>query len=397
MLLYGRAICEGEPSMSAHPSGADSLAALLAELVAVDSVNPDLVPGGAGEGAVAAVIAAWLAAAGLEVHLDEVRPGRPNVIARARGSGGGPTLMLNGHIDTVGVAGMLDPHRPRVAGGRLYGRGAYDMKCGVAACMLAAAEAARRPLRGDVLFTAVVDEEYAGLGTIDVAARYRADAAIIAEPTELDLVVAHKGFVWLEVETRGAAAHGSIPGRPDAILHMGRVLAELDALSRRLLDGPAHPVLGTGSLHASLITGGQELSSYPERCLLQLERRTLPGETPEAVEAEVRAILARLGAADPQLRAEVRRGVDRGPMATPADAPVPALIRQIGAELLGREVAVAGVPYWTDAASLAEAGIPAVLFGPSGAGAHALEEWVDLESVRACVAVYGRVIDAYCG
>ena len=375
----------------------DPVAALIADLVAVDSVNPDLVPGGAGEGAVARLIAGWLASAGLEVHMDEVRPGRPNVIARARGAGGGPTLMLNGHLDTVGVAGMDAPHRPRVEGGRLYGRGAYDMKAGVAACMLAAAEAARRDLRGDVLFTAVMDEEYAGLGTLDVAARYRADAAIIAEPTELELVVAHKGFVWLELETRGAAAHGSIPGAPDAIIHMGRLLVELDALNRRLLAGPAHPLLGTGSLHASTIAGGQELSSYPERCLLQLERRTVPGESPAQVEAEVAAIVGRLAAADPELRAELRRGVDRAPMLTPADAPVPALIRRHGEALLGRPVEVAGVPYWTDAASLAEAGIPAVLFGPSGAGAHALEEWVDLESVRQCVAIYARVIAAYCG
>lgn len=176
----------------------DTLTRLLADLVAIDSVNPDLVAGGAGEGAIARFVAGWLTDAGLEVQLDEVRPGRPNVVARARGSGGGRTLLLNGHIDTVGVAGMDAPHQPRVENGRLYGRGAYDMKGGVAACMLAAAEAQRRGLRGDVLLTAVMDEEYAGLGTIDVASRYRADAAIIAEPTELQLVVAHKGFVWLE-------------------------------------------------------------------------------------------------------------------------------------------------------------------------------------------------------
>jgi acetylornithine deacetylase len=305
--------------------------------------------------------------------------------------------MLNGHIDTVGVAGMGAPHRPRVEGGRLYGRGAYDMKGGVAACMLAAAHAARAGLRGDVLLTAVMDEEHAGLGTLDVAARYGAGAAIIAEPTELELVVAHKGFVWMEVEARGAAAHGSIPGAPDAIVQMGRILAALGELNRELLAAPAHPLLGTGSLHAALIAGGQELSSYPEACLLQLERRTLPGETPEGAVAEVEAIVERLAAAAPGVRAAVRRGVDRGPMVTPADAPVPALIRRLGAELLGRPISVVGVPYWTDAASLAAAGIPAVLFGPCGAGAHALEEWVDLASVRQCVALYTAVIAAYCG
>jgi acetylornithine deacetylase len=374
----------------------DSVTHLLADLVAIDSINPDLVPGGAGEGAIARFIADWLAAAGLEVRLDEVRPGRPNVVAVARGTGGGRTLLLNGHIDTVGVAGMTNPHRPVIDGQRLYGRGAYDMKCGVAACMLALAEARGRGLRGDVVFTAVMDEEYAGLGTIDVAARERADAAIVAEPTELELVVAHKGFVWLEVETQGAAAHGSIPGALDAITNMGRVLVELDALNRRLLAHPTHPVLGSGSLHAALISGGQELSSYPERCTLAIERRTIPGETPEGVEAELRAIVERLAAEDPDFRAVVRRGVDRAPMEGQADAPIPSIIRRYASEVTGRTPEVVGVPYWTDAASLAQAGIPTVLFGPCGAGAHAVQEWVDLESVRQCVAIYGRVIEEFC-
>jgi acetylornithine deacetylase len=375
----------------------DTLARLLADLVAIDSINPDLVAGGAGEGAIARFIAGWLAAAGLQVHLDEVGPGRPNVIAIARGSGGGRALLLNGHIDTVGVAGMADPHRPRVEGSRLYGRGAYDMKCGVAACMAAMAELPGRGLRGDVIFTAVSDEEYAGRGTLDVASRYRADAALIAEPTEQELVVAHKGFVWLEIETQGRAAHGSIPGAVDAIVQMGKVLVAIDALNRRLLAQPTHPLLGSGSLHASLISGGQELSSYPERCVLAVERRTVPGETSDQAEQELGAIARAVAAEDPTFQAVVRRGVDRAPMETPADALLPALLRRHAAEVLGRAIPVVGVPYWTDAASLAAAGIPTVLFGPSGAGAHATEEWVDLESVQQCAEIYLRVIDAFCG
>ncbi|NTU86011.1 MAG: M20/M25/M40 family metallo-hydrolase [Chloroflexales bacterium] len=375
----------------------DTLTSLIADLVAIDSINPDLVAGGAGEGAVARFVAGWLEAAGLEVHLDEVLPGRPNGIARAPGTGGGRALMLNGHLDTVGVAVMTSPHLPRVEGGRLYGRGAYDMKAGVAACMLAAAEARGRGLRGDVLFTAVIDEEYAGLGTIDVAARYRADAALIAEPTELALVTAHKGFVWLDVEVRGQAAHGSTPGALDAITKMGKVLVSLDSLSQRLLAGPRHPLLGTGTVHASLIAGGQERSSYAERCTLAVERRTVPGETPDTVEAELLAIVGRLAADDPQLLATVELGVHRGPMETPPDALLPALLRRHGAAVTGDAMRVVGMPYWTDAASLAEAGIPAVLLGPSGSGAHALVEWVDLESVRQCAEIYGRVIADFCG
>jgi acetylornithine deacetylase len=292
---------------------------------------------------------------------------------------------------------MASPHRPRVDGDRMYGRGAYDMKCGVAACMVAMRELRARGLRGDVIFTAVMDEEYAGVGTIDVASKVRADAAIIAEPTELELVVAHKGFVWLEVETSGEAMHGSTPGAVDAIAQMGPVLVELSALNRRLLASPAHPLLGSGSLHASLISGGQELSSYPERCVLALERRTIPGETPTQVQDEIDDILRRLAAADPDFKAVMRPGVDRAPMETQADAPIPALIRQHAAAVIGRAIPVVGVPYWTDAASLAGQGIPSVLFGPRGAGAHAVEEWVDLGSVRQCVEIYMRVAMAFCG
>ncbi|MBX0326390.1 ArgE/DapE family deacylase [Oscillochloris sp. ZM17-4] len=375
----------------------DTLTRLLSDLVAIDSVNPDLVPGGAGEGQIARFIASWLADAGLDVHLDEVSPGRPNVIGVARGTGGGKALLLNGHTDTVGVAGMAAPHRPRVEGGRMYGRGAYDMKGGLAACMVAAAEARRRGLRGDLIITAVVDEEYAGMGTLDVAARYRADAAIVAEPTELRLMTAHKGFVWLDVEIAGAAAHGSIPGAVDAIARMGGVLLGIDQLNRQLMARPSHPLLGSGTIHASMISGGQEQSSYAERCALAVERRTVPGETPAQAESELRAILDRLAADTPDLRATLRPGVHRAPMETPADAALPALIRRHAAAVAGRETPIIGGAYWTDAASLAEAGIPAVLFGPGGAGAHAAEEWVDLESVAQCAAIYGRVIDEFCG
>lgn len=376
----------------------DALATLLADLVAINSINPDLVPGAPGEGAIARFIAAWLSDAGLEVQLDELRPGRPNVIARARGTGGGRTLLLNGHTDTVGVAGMVAPHQPVVKDGRLYGRGAYDMKASLAACMLAIGEAQQRGLRGDVLFTAVMDEEYAGIGTLDVAAKYRADAAIVAEPTEMELVVAHKGFVWFEIETHGVAAHGSRPDLGvDAISKMGRVLVELDQLDQTLRANPSHRLLHSGSLHASLISGGQEWSSYPARCTLAVERRTVPGETLDSAEAQLREIITRLASADPQFNATLRRNIHRAPMETPEDALIAALLREQAAAVTSQAVEISGAAYWTDAASLAEAGIPAVLFGPHGAGAHAEEEWVDLYSAQQCAEIYLRVIEAFCG
>ncbi|HMT19810.1 MAG TPA: ArgE/DapE family deacylase [Promineifilum sp.] len=375
----------------------DQLERLVGELVAINSINPDLAPGAAGEGEIARFIAEWLERAGLEVHLVETLPGRPNVVGVARGTGGGRTLLLNGHLDTVGVVGMQEPFRPRVKDGRLYGRGAYDMKAGVAACMMAAAEARKRNLRGDVLVTAVMDEEYAGLGTAAVAERYRADGAIVAESTELQLITAHKGFIWLEVETRGVAAHGSRPHLGvDAIAKMGQFLVELERLGEVLSAGPAHPLLGNASVHASLIRGGQELSSYPEQCILSVERRTLPGETAAAVEAELQAIIDRLHDVDPSFRAVVRPGLVRAPLQTPETAGIAGVVRESAEQALGRPCESGGLSFWTDAATLWAAGIPTVLFGPAGGGAHAAEEWVDLSSVAACAEIYLATALAFC-
>src|SRR5262245_58084159 len=270
-----------------------TIAQLLSELVAIDSVNPGLVPGGAGEGKIARFVAGWLERAGLATEIEELGGGRANVVAIARGTGGGRSLMLNAHLDTVGVAGMESPHEPRIADGRLYGRGACDTKGALAAFMVAAGEVHKRRLRGDVVVTAVADEEYLSAGTEAIARRFRADGAVVGEPTNLRLTTAHKGFVWVRVETRGVAAHGSdYTTGVDAIARMGRVLVGLEELDRRLRDR-AHPLLGSSSLHASLIKGGQELSSYPAECVLELERRTLPGESTAAVEAEVRGVMER--------------------------------------------------------------------------------------------------------
>ena len=235
----------------------DDITNLLRELVAIDSINPDLVPGGAGEGEIARFVASWLQRMGVEVVWDEPVPGRPSVVGIVRGSGGGRSLLLNAHMDTVGVTGMQRPHEPLIEGTRLYGRGAYDMKAGLAAIMLAAAEAKKMTLRGDVILTAVADEEYASIGTQSIIKRWRADAAIVTEPTALQLCVAHKGFLWFEIVTRGTAAHGSRPdlGR-DAIVKMGHVLLGLERLNQELQARPPHYLLGHGSLHASLIQGG---------------------------------------------------------------------------------------------------------------------------------------------
>ncbi len=370
---------------------------LLSDLVAIDSINPDLVAGAAGEAKIATFIASWLENAGLEVHLHEAAPNRPNVVAIARGSGGGKTLLLNGHMDTVGVAGMQQALQPEVRNGCLYGRGAYDMKGGVAACMLAIAAVKQGSLRGDVVFSAVVDEEFAGLGTMKVAELYHADGAIVAEPTHLHLIVAHKGFVWLEVETIGVAAHGSQPDLGvDAIMKMGPVLTRLEAFQKTLQIRPPHPRLGAASLHASLIQGGRELSTYPERCVLSIERRTLPGESPAIVEAELEEIIHQQKQIDPRFDAVVRCGLSRSPLETPEDTAIVQALSAAGSSVLRRPLELTGVPYWTDAATLWAAGIPSVLFGPSGGGAHAVEEWVELKSIAACVEIYLATARQFC-
>ena len=269
-----------------------ALQELASRLVSIDSVNPTLVSTGGGEAAAAQVLADWLEQAGLEVHVEEAAPGRPNVIGVARGTGGGRSLLLNGHLDTVG---LLEPDgglNPRAENGRLYGRGAYDMKASLAALALAAVECAALRLRGDVIVAAVADEEAASVGTEALLRHWSADAAIVAEPTDERLCIAHRGWLAFDIETHGRAAHGSRPDLGiDAIAMMGRILVQIEALDRTLQAGTAHPLLGTGSVHASMIEGGQEYSSYPARCLLSGERRTIPGELRPHVEAELRGLL----------------------------------------------------------------------------------------------------------
>ncbi|GGK99565.1 ArgE/DapE family deacylase [Deinococcus radiotolerans] len=375
---------------------AEALTGLLADLVRVNSVNPSLVPGSPGEADLAQFIRAWLSTHGVPSETVEAAPGRPSVLARVPGTGGGRSLILNAHLDTVGTDGMTAPFTPRVHGGRLYGRGAYDMKAGLAACLLTLLDVRSDRLRGDVILAAVADEEHASLGMQAVLERVTADAAIVTEPTELRVAVAHKGFTWHEIITQGRAAHGSRPDLGvDAIAHMGRVLGQLEALGRELGQRPPHPLLGHGSVHASLISGGQELSSYPERCTLLVERRTLPGETPEAVTQEITARLSAL-AADPDFHAEHRLTLARDAFGIAPDAPIVQSLQAAATHVLGQRPAVIGQSFWMDSALLAAAGIPTVIFGPCGGGAHATEEWVDLSSAEQCRQTLTATVRSFC-
>jgi acetylornithine deacetylase len=370
---------------------------LLRELVAIDSVNPSLVPGAAGEREIAAHVARWAAHAGLHVRVVQATAGRPSVVVRSPRRGRGRTLLLCAHLDTVGLGGVADPLVPRVDGDRLYGRGAYDMKGGLAAALVACYQAARAELPGEVVVAAVADEEHASIGVQEVLGHLRADAAIVTEPTELAVATAHKGFVWVEVEVVGRAAHGSRPQLGvDAILKTGPVLVALAKLNRRL-GGRRHPVLGAGNLHGSLVSGGHEASTVPDRCTLTVERRTLPGESVADVEREVAEVLAACRAADPELVVSSRVLLAREPFETAASSPLVGTVTRAVSGVLGRPAEVGGVSYWADSAFLSAAGIPTVLFGPAGDGAHAEVEWVSLASTVACAEALTAAAVEFCG
>jgi acetylornithine deacetylase len=378
---------------------AGDLEKLVCELVAIESVNPDLVADGSGEGNIAAFVASWLRGHGLSVEIVEPVPGRKSVIGvlAGAGGGGGSSLMLNAHMDTVGAGGMADAFTPVVREGRIYGRGAYDMKGSLAAIMIAAREARELGLRGDLIVAAVADEEVASIGTAAVLRRREADAAIVTEPTELRLCLAHKGFAWLEVETVGVAAHGSRADLGlDAVGHMGRILTGVVALGRRLRGGRRHPLLDTGSVHASVIEGGQEWSTYPARCVVKIERRTIPGEDGALALREIEEMIAAARAEDPELRASVSLVLERPPSQLGADSFVTEAVEHAATERLGRKPEVIGVAYWMDMALSNAAGIPTVAFGPSGEGAHADVEWVDIASLETCVEVYLRAAELIC-
>lgn len=378
----------------------------LTGLVRINSINPSLVADGPGEAEIAAFTAASLQEIGLEVAVYEPRPGRPSVVGVLSGRGNragngrrGRSLMLNAHYDTVGVEDMDDPFSAEARDGRLYGRGAYDMKGSLAACMAAAKALvdAGITLEGDLLVAAVADEEYASLGTADIIPRYQVDGAVVTEPTELDICLAHKGFIWLEVETRGRAAHGSrFDLGIDANMRMGRFLAELDKLEQELRARPGHPLLGPPSLHAAVIAGGTEISAYAAQCRLQIERRTIPGEREEEVVSELQTIIDRLAAADPTFQASLKPYFVRQPFETSAETAIVQALRQSATGILGREPALVGQTPWMDAALLAGAGVETVVMGPAGAGAHARQEWVDIESVAQLAAVLAHLAKVYC-
>ncbi len=366
--------------------------ALARQLIAIDSVNPTLVPAAAGESTIAGFCAEWCQSHGFEVIRLESTPGRPSIVAISRGSGGGRTLMLGGHLDTVGVATWPgDPFAGTIDGDRLGGRGAFDMKGGLAALMVAAASVPER--RGDVVVTLVADEEFGSHGTEEVLAAFTADAAIITEPSSLEITVAHRGFAWFRIDVTGVAAHGSMPEQGvDAIAHAARMMAALDTLAVTLVERGAHPLLARGTVRISTIAGGVDAATVAPSCTLTIERRFLPGETPDHVEAELREALGDLLGS----RATLTRLVARGAFEAAPDSEIRAIVRTSTERVLERPAVERGEPFWTDAGLVAEAGIPCVLIGVDGGGAHADDEWASIRSIEQLTEILRGAVADFC-
>ena len=382
-----------------HVARGDAVA-LTRELVRIDSRNPSLVARAPGEAAVARTLSEILREWGFRVELQEAAPGRPNVVARV-GTAGSRSLMFNGHLDVVGIEGMTHPAwgDDTRDNSRIYGRGSSDMKSGVAAMCAAAARAVDSGLAGEIIVAAVVDEEYESAGTRTIVERgIRADAAIVTEPTQLAIMPAHLGFVWIDITTHGRAAHGSRWDLGvDAIRHAGLVLAEIDRLDADELPRRGHPLLGRPSVHASLIDGGTGMSTYPDRCTVRIERRTIPGETPDNVRRELEDACARVAARRPSFRAEVAVTFSQAPSDVAVDAPI---VRALGDAIRGQgeTVRVEGMTAWTDAALLNTAGIPAICFGPGDIRlAHAAEEYVKIDEIERATEILSRLATQWCG
>lgn len=384
--------------MTRLPPESDPVA-ILQQLVRIDSVNPDLVPGAAGEVRIAAWCGDWLRAQGFDVTVLEEIPGRPSVIGVKRGTGAGRSLMLNAHLDTVGVATYAgDPFSGDLVDGRVYGRGAVDTKSGVAAILVAAARASAGELAGDVIVTLVADEEFGSIGTEEVLRSFHADAALVIEPSGLELTTAHRGFAWFELELTGLAAHGSQPELGvDAIWHAGLALCVLDGLRQRLNAEPAHSTLGHGAVRVSQIVGGEDAATVAARCVLTVERRMLPGQSPDTVETELRALFTELAGREPKFQFALTRLVARATFEAEPQWPIVRALTAQTERVLGRAAVTRAEPFWTDAGLILDAGIPCVVFGADGEGLHADTEWADAQSVRALADILEGTITEFCG
>ncbi|OLS20161.1 MAG: N-formyl-4-amino-5-aminomethyl-2-methylpyrimidine deformylase [Candidatus Heimdallarchaeota archaeon LC_2] len=376
----------------------DVLIALLSDLIKIDSVNPSLDSKAHGENEIADFLGMFLQKLGLEVNYQKISEKRKNLIAILKGRGGGKTLMLNAHIDTVSGKGMVTPFNPIIKEGRMYGRGAYDMKGGLVSSIMAVHSIikSKTKLNGDVILALVIDEEFVSLGTEELLKEYSADSAIICEPTDSNIIIAHKGFAWINIVVRGVAAHGSRPNEGiDAIVKAGKLLVELEKLQETEYQLIVHPLLGSPSIHASTIEGGLGLSTYPDYCNIMIERRTLPKENIEDIKNEMSQLLKKIKSNDNDFNATFDITFFRSGLEISENELIVKLVDKARNQTLGIS-GFTGESYWMDSALLANAGIPTVVIGPNGKGAHASIEYVEISSVKQIAEILKDVIEKYC-
>jgi acetylornithine deacetylase len=383
-----------------------TLSELLTELVAIDSVNPTLVTSAPGERAITDFVSGWLAGRGIivtEVPSDRAGADRPSLLGRIPGRGGGKSLMLYAHTDTVGVAGMSSPFTATVREGALHGRGAYDMKGSLAAIMRVAAQVAARPSAGDLWLMIVADEESESRGTEAVLSEIarsgmRPDACLVGEPSDLRLMIGHRGFATGRVTTHGRAAHTARRDEGiDAIAMMARVIVALEDLDAQLSAGAGHLLLGHSAVVTSLVRGGSELFTYPAECRAKFVWRTLPGQTQASLAAEFDRMFGVLKERDPRFDADITWRLWREPMLIDENSAFARAVSRVVHDELGYFPQVSAAPWWTDAALIQAAGIPSVIFGPPGGGIHAADEWVELEGLARFEQIVLNLTRSYCG
>ncbi|CAN5439247.1 ArgE/DapE family deacylase [soil metagenome] len=371
----------------------------LQKLVQINSVNPSLESDGAGEKEIGLFIAGEMSAMGIQIDIDEPEPGRLNVIGTLRGSGGGKSLMLNAQTDTVGVVGMKNPFSGTIEYGKLYGRGSYDMKGSIAAILDVAKKLTeyKQKLNGDIVFSFVADEEYESLGAVHLAKKCRVDAAIVTEPTDLNICLAHRGFGVFKIVTEGKIAHGGKHRQGvDANTKMGLLLAELDHYSRQLPDQKKHPLCGEASIHVPLIEGGNSLFIYSNKCTIYAERRTLPGESKEEVLAELNKIIKKLEEKDSDFKASISCDIWRDPYEIDSASSIVSHLTKISERILENQARYIGHTWWEDSAIFGHAGIETVIIGPKGGGIHEDVEWVEIDSVKKLSEILHQTAIAYC-
>ncbi|MEH7344628.1 M20/M25/M40 family metallo-hydrolase [Bacillus sp. JJ1532] len=352
---------------------------LLRDLIRIPSVNPTLAPEeGYNEVQIAEFAVNWLKKHKVDARLEFVEPGRPNVFAEV-GDGDGPTLCLCAHLDTVGTKGMeIAPFDPKVEGSRVYGRGSCDMKAGIAAIMSTAASlAASGSIKGKVILALVCDEEYSSIGADHFVLHHKADACILTEPSDLKMVIAHRGFLWGKVTTWGRSAHGSRWDLGDsAISRMGKVIVGLDDLDKNVLRNRREDLVGPASMHVSQISGGVGISTYAPECQIHIERRTLPSENISNIKTEIEKVVQNVAEGS-----HIDWYFQRNPFSCNSSELIVQKLTESYRLLVGRELESVGWGFWTDAAIFQQAGIPTVNIGASGFGLHEPVEWVDFDSV----------------